>query len=50
VTQAVAALASGTVDVRPLLTDVVAVDRAIPDGFERLRDDSSALKILIGCQ
>jgi (R,R)-butanediol dehydrogenase/meso-butanediol dehydrogenase/diacetyl reductase len=47
VAPAVAALASGMVDVRPLLADVVPLDRAAADGFVRLEHDPRALKILV---
>jgi threonine dehydrogenase-like Zn-dependent dehydrogenase len=49
VAPAVAALAAGDVDVRPLLTDVVPLARGVADGFERLSNDPDAMKILIDC-
>ena len=27
---------SGAVNVKPLITDVIGIERAIPDGFERM--------------
>jgi threonine dehydrogenase-like Zn-dependent dehydrogenase len=49
VAPAVAALAEGSIDVRPLLSAVVPLERAVTDGFERLRHDPEALKILVDC-
>jgi (R,R)-butanediol dehydrogenase/meso-butanediol dehydrogenase/diacetyl reductase len=46
---AVAALAAGQVDVRPLLTGVVPLERAVADGFHRLLSDPDVVKILIDC-
>ena len=44
---AVGLLARGTIDPLPLLTEVVRLDDVVASGFERLRDDRDALKILI---
>ena len=47
VATAVAELAAGRIDPRRLLSAVVPLDRAVPDGFERLRSHRDTLKILI---
>ncbi len=47
VAPAVAALASGAVDVRSLLADVVPLDRAVAGGFMRLQQDPRTVKILV---
>lgn len=47
VAAAVALLRRGVVDTAPLLTATVPLERVVPDGFERLRADRSALKILV---
>jgi len=47
VATAVAELAGGRIDPRPLLSAVVPLGRAVEDGFERLRADRDTLKILI---
>jgi 2-desacetyl-2-hydroxyethyl bacteriochlorophyllide A dehydrogenase len=46
---AVAALAAGQIDVRPLLSGVVPLERAVADGFHRLLRDPDVVKILIDC-
>jgi threonine dehydrogenase-like Zn-dependent dehydrogenase len=46
VTSAVALLSRGAVDVLPLLSAVVPLSDVVGDGFERLRVDRAALKIL----
>ena len=47
VATAVTELTTGRLDPRPLLTAVVPLERAVADGFERLRADRDTLKILI---
>jgi 2-desacetyl-2-hydroxyethyl bacteriochlorophyllide A dehydrogenase len=49
VAPAVAALAAGEIDVRPLLAGVVPLERAVTDGFDRLLRDPDVGKILIDC-
>lgn len=50
VAPAVAALASGGVDVHPLSTDVVPLEHAVAGGSERLRRNPRVLKILVACR
>lgn len=40
-------LARGLVDATGLITDVVDLDHAVTDGFQRLRDDRGAVKIIV---
>lgn len=47
VAAAVALLGSGLLRTEPLLTDVIPLERAVEDGFERLARDPLALKILV---
>ncbi len=47
--KAVDLIASGKVNVRPLISEIVPLDRGIPDGFERmLRPKKDLFRILVG--
>ncbi|MGD8644115.1 MAG: alcohol dehydrogenase catalytic domain-containing protein [Chromatiales bacterium] len=40
-------MASGQVDVKPLISDVIALDAIQTEGFERLKSDRSLIKVLV---
>lgn len=44
---AVDLLSSGSIDPKPLISSVVSLARAIPDGFEKLKNSRDEMKILI---
>lgn len=47
VAAAVALLAGNSIDTKPLLTDVIALDEVVSKGFERLLNDKNAFKIVV---
>ena len=44
---AVALLAGNSIDTKPLLTDVIALDEVVTKGFDRLIKDKNAFKIVV---
>jgi (R,R)-butanediol dehydrogenase/meso-butanediol dehydrogenase/diacetyl reductase len=40
-------MASGQVDVKPLISDIIALDEIQSQGFERLKTDKSLIKVLV---
>ena len=44
---AIALLAGPSIDTKPLLTDVIALDEVVTKGFDRLLNDKNAFKIVV---
>ena len=40
-------MASGQIDVKPLISDIIALDDIQKEGFERLKQDKSLIKVLV---
>jgi (R,R)-butanediol dehydrogenase/meso-butanediol dehydrogenase/diacetyl reductase len=47
VAAAIALLAGNSIDTKPLLTDVIALDEVVSKGFDRLLNDKNAFKIVV---